>query len=114
MGYSPFFLTYGRNPRTPALVKESTLPKPKTPQEWAADLAKTFNEADNESAKRDRKQKAKRVEKSKVASTSKKFKVGDEGLIYSLQKKGQMSALDTLLKLTCSYNTPFFSPKYAP
>ena len=92
-GYSPFFLTYGRNPRTPVLVKESTMPKPKTPQEWAADLAKTFKEAHKQSTTRDMQQKQKRVEKSKEAPATQRYKINDKVLIYKPQKKGRASAL---------------------
>ncbi|KAK3715324.1 hypothetical protein QZH41_001662 [Actinostola sp. cb2023] len=65
-GYSPFYLTFGRNPRTPVLVKDSSMPKPKTPQQWATDLAKTLKEAHD---------------------------VGDEVLVYSPTRKGQVKSL---------------------
>ncbi|KAK3730340.1 hypothetical protein QZH41_011251 [Actinostola sp. cb2023] len=92
-GYSPFYLTFGRNPRTPVLVKDSSMPKPKTPQQWAIDLAKTLKEAHDVSSTRDRLQKEKRTEKSKEVLTTQRFKVGDEVLVYSPTRKGQVKSL---------------------
>ncbi|KAK3752012.1 hypothetical protein QZH41_013324 [Actinostola sp. cb2023] len=92
-GYSPFYLTFGRNPRTPVLVKDSSMPKPKTPQQWATDLAKTLKEAHDVSSTRDRLQKEKRAEKSKEVLTTQRFKVGDEVLVYSPTRKGQVKSL---------------------
>ncbi|KAK3736098.1 hypothetical protein QZH41_003542 [Actinostola sp. cb2023] len=92
-GYSPFYLTFGRNPRTPVLVKDSSMPKPKTPQQWATDLAKTLEEAHDVSSTRDRLQKEKRAEKSKEVLTTQRFKVGDEVLVYSPTRKGQVKSL---------------------
>ena len=65
------------------------MPKPKTPQQWATDLAQTLKEAHNTGADLDKAKKEKRMESSMGASTKPKFKVNDKVLVYSPQKKGQ-------------------------
>ena len=92
-GYSPFFLTYGRHPRTPVLIEESTMPKPKTQQQWATALAKTLKESYDRSTIQDSLHKKRRVESSKDISCEPKFRVNDKVLIYSPPKKGQAKAL---------------------
>ena len=92
-GYSPFFLTYGRHPRTPVLINNNSMSKPKTPQKWATDLAKTLKEAHNTGADQDKAKKEKRIESGMSASTKSRFKVNDKVLVYSPQKKGQAKTL---------------------
>ena len=92
-GYSPFFLTYGRYPRTPVLIKESTMPKPKTQQQWATELAKTLKESYGRTTVQDSLNKKRRVENNKDISSKAKFRVNDKVLIYSPPKKGQAKAL---------------------
>lgn len=63
-GHSPFYLTYGRHPRTPALANGGKLPRAQVPQDWSIELAKRLKDAHAESVATDTANKERRTEKS--------------------------------------------------
>ena len=69
------------------------MPKPKTQQQWATELAKTLKESYCRTAIQDSLNKKRRVENNKDISSKAKFRVNDKVLIYSPPKKGQAKAL---------------------
>ena len=53
-GFSPFFLSHGRNPRTPQLVLTPTRPtKQPNTSTWASSLARRLKEAHQQAAERE-------------------------------------------------------------
>ena len=93
-GHSPFYLTYGRHPRTLALANGGKLPRAQVPQDWSIELAKRIKDADAESVATDTANKERRTEKSKKeATTAVKYKIRDKVLVHTPQRKGKASAL---------------------
>ena len=93
-GHSPFYLTYGRHPRTPALANGGKLPRAQVPQDWSIELAKRLKDAHAESVATDTENKERRTEKSKKeATTAVKYKIRDKVLVHTPQRKGKASAL---------------------
>jgi hypothetical protein len=87
-GHSPFYLTYGRHPRTPALANGGKLPRAQVPQDWSIELAKRLKDAHAESVATDTANKERRTEKSKKeATTAVKYKIRDKVLVHTHKER---------------------------
>ena len=89
-GRSPFFLQFGREPRTPEIGRSDDSPArhSTTEQSWAKNLVKTLKRAHEDVVKRETQKKEERVEASKKNRTSGPYRLGDRVFMKIPRKPG--------------------------
>ena len=78
-GFSPFYLQYGRHPRTPGMARLDGPESPRTvtEQSWAKRIEKDIRKAHEQVVVREEGKKEKRVERSRQSGDSQKYQEGE-------------------------------------